>query len=166
MPDEFGICYGLVFPLYTNNLLNYIETNRELTYCAHYCKFQHYKTSRFLFAEALPIWCPGTNNAILRLARALAATGKGEKNILLRDLKPSNILVSWYGWTKWEQPDDPKFLRKNLELTLIDFGISKEILDQKMSAETNTADRGTPAYIAPEVRASIVKQTRYNMIET
>ena len=125
-----------------------------------------YKTNRFLFADPLPIGCPGTNNAIIRLARALAATDKGEKNILLRDLKPSNILVSWYGWTKWEQPDDPKFLRKNLELTLIDFGISKEILDQKMSAETNTADRGTPAYIAPEVRVSIGKQTRYDIIET
>ena len=108
----------------------------------------------------MPIGCGSTNKAILKLAKALAATGRDETNILLRDLKPNNILVSWHGWATWEQPDDPRFLRENLELTLIDFGNSKEIIDQKMSAETNTADRGTPGHFAPEVRASILKKTK------
>jgi len=57
-----------------------------------------------------------------------------EKEILYRDIKPENILIS-------AEPDESGYLR------LVDFGLAKNL---KMGEKTNTFC-GTPDYIAPEV---------------
>jgi serum/glucocorticoid-regulated kinase 2 len=57
-----------------------------------------------------------------------------EKEILYRDIKPENILIS-------AEPDESGYLR------LVDFGLAKNL---KVGEKTNTFC-GTPDYIAPEV---------------
>ena len=57
-----------------------------------------------------------------------------EQDILYRDIKPENILIS-------AEPDESGYLR------LVDFGLAKNL---KQGEKTNTFC-GTPDYIAPEV---------------
>ena len=88
------------------------------------------------------------------LARCINYIGK--LNIIHRDLKPDNIMIS-----------------NNLELKVIDFGISKKRNNIQITTietgtgkeyQTNTKETGTLRYMAPENVSDILITTQYDFL--
>ncbi|XP_054160435.1 serine/threonine-protein kinase/endoribonuclease IRE1-like [Oppia nitens] len=71
-------------------------------------------------------------------------------NIIHRDIKPQNILIS--------HPLPPNYLRK---VMISDFGVSKVLTNEQLSTEVSITLKGTEGWIAPEVLNSKLERITF-----
>lgn len=84
-----------------------------------------------------------------------------DKNVVHRDLKPANILVSnqMYCSTTDNEAVKKAWEKEPICCKLVDFGESRGEMNQTASVchtQTTNIDRGTPAYMAPELHSNHV----------
>jgi serine/threonine protein kinase len=88
-----------------------------------------------LLDERGALQAPWASELMLQAAEALAEAHS--INIVHRDVKPSNLFVTW-------RPDGSALIK------VLDFGISKSVVDTDLSLTQTQSLLGTPAYMSPE----------------
>jgi eukaryotic-like serine/threonine-protein kinase len=88
-----------------------------------------------LLEERGALQAPWASELMLQAAEALAEAHS--INIVHRDVKPSNLFVTW-------RPDGTALIK------VLDFGISKSVVDTDLSLTQTQSLLGTPAYMSPE----------------
>ena len=116
---------------------------------------------QYLSTEDLFTYFPGILNFMARdIGKGLAYLH--ENNMVHREIKPGNILVTNTHYAHETKQLVPMFEKRPVTCKLADFGERRSEMAQTktlLSNKTKLVERGTPAFMAPEISVDALKLT-------